>query len=507
MNTKRYVSRLLHVVMIGSVILLIQACVPKITKFSPEQGVIGTQVTIEGFRFGDTPADNTVKFGTVNAVISSMPEPNKIITAVPPGAVTAQISVETDGKIGKSAKNFVVPSSVKWSFMVYMDGDNNLEGAAVDDFLEMAQVDSSPEINIIVQMDRRPGYNTGYGDWTDTRRFRIVNGAEPSDPPLQNLGEANMGDPNVLRDFVEWGVTNYPAEHYALVIWNHGDGWRLMKEKLTEQGTLKMSRGESDTPVARAIASDDTDDDILFMREVQDALTAARDRNNTMVKLDLVGFDACLMGMIEVGYAIRDNALFMVGSEETEPWDGWPYDDILWDLHNNPHYSPQDLAGVIVNKYHGSYTGESGITQSAVDIASLKNLVSKINQFTAVANTEWNVLQTARSNSIEYHPGLYSFWGVDLWDFADEVYTNISSTAIKAAAQDIKTAIDQMVVNELHSADMSGSHGIAIYFPPDQTSFNNDPDHTGYVDSNPFMPVDFVRFNQWDNWLQEYYTH
>ena len=54
---------------------------------------------------------------------------------------------------------------------------------------------------------------------------------------------------------------------------------------------------------------------------------------------------------------------------------------------------------------------------------------------------------------------------------------------------------------------MSGSYGIAIYFPPTQTEFNNDPDHTGYEDSNTFMPVDFVKDHKWDNWLKDYYAN
>jgi hypothetical protein len=500
-------SRFQKLLVSGACILFVCSCAPHIIKFSPERGAVGTEVVIEGLRFGATPADNIVKFGDVNAVISSMPATNKIITTVPPGAKTALISITVDNKTGKSDKNFIVKDSTKWTFMVYIDGDNNLEAAAIDDFLEMAQVGSNDEMEIIVQMDRRSGYNTGYNDWTDTRRFRIVKGSVPSDAPELNLGEANMGDPAVLQDFVEWGVNNYPAEHYALVIWNHGDGWRLMKQTLSDTSVLRMSRGEEETAVARAIASDDTDNDILYMREVQDALTGARDRNNTMVKLDIIGFDACLMGMVEVGYAIRNNTLFAVGSEETEPFNGWPYDEIMSDLQNNTDYTPKDLAGMIVTKYNGSYSGQSGVTQSAIEISHLSNLVSSINHFCDVANTEWNVLKTARTNSIQYHPGFYSFWGVDLWDFADQVYGNVANTNIRTAALEIKTAINQLVTNELHSGDMNGSYGIAIYFPPDKNAFDNDPDHTGYMDDNVFMPVDFVRYNKWDNWLQEFYTH
>lgn len=511
MKARLNVSGFVWIAVLGMAILFLQACTPRITKFTPEEGAVGTQVVIEGVRFGATPADNTVKFGTVNATISSIPAPGKIITSVPPGAVTSQISVETEKGIGYSDKNFIVPdSAARWTFMVYVDGDNNLEGAALDDFLEMAQVGSTDEMNILVQMDRVPGHSSAHNDWTDTRRFRIENGSTPSDAPLQNLGEVNMGDPDELQDFVEWGVNNYPADYYALVIWNHGGGWRKARETMAAKAAEDISRGEPATPVARAIAWDDTDNDVLFMKEVQNALEAARDteRNNTVVKLDLVGFDACLMGMVEVAYAIRSSASVMVGSEQLEPWDGWPYDAILADLNTNiSSYTPEDLGSAIVIKYQQSYSGDSEITQSAVRIKDLNNLVSKINHFTTVADTEWPMLQTARNNSLVYHAGFYSYWGVDIWDFANEVYSNATDSDLKTAALEVRNAVDQMVINELHSPDMDGSHGLAIYFPATLTAFNNDPDHTAYMDDNTFMPVDFVTSHQWDNWLQEYYTH
>ena len=357
------------------ILLVIQSCGPDIISFSPESGIEETTVTIEGRRFGSTPADNVVKFGDVEANISSMPSPNKIMTTVPESAVTALLSVTTEKGTGYSDKNFIVPGLAKWTFMVYVDGDNNLEDAAIDDFLEMAEVGSNENLNIVVQMDRIDDFDNTYDNWTGTRRFRIDNGSVPSDLPMEDLNEANMGDPDVLQDFVEWGITNFPAEHYALVIWNHGGGWRLMRERLSEQATLRASSGEPDGSVARAVSWDDTDGDVLYMHEVQQALASARGRNNTHVKLDIIGFDACLMGMIEVGYELLQNALFMVGSEESETNDGWPYNDILEELYNNiTTFGPEELAGVIVNKYYESYDGVDGTTQSAINLKMVDNL-------------------------------------------------------------------------------------------------------------------------------------
>jgi hypothetical protein len=323
-----------------------------------------------------------------------------------------------------------------------------------------------------------------------------------------------MGDPEVLRDFVEWGVTNYPAEHYAVVIWNHGDGWRVLMRNILTKSRDAISRGEPDPNIVKAVASDDTDKDILYMKEVQTALETAQKnmhaRDHTFEKFDVVGFDACLMGMVEVAYAVRNAAAYVVGSEESEPGNGWPYDKILQALAATPTLSPNALAGTIVTEYVDSYPPpyDKGITQSAVDISKLINLVDRINTFTSKATTEWSVLKAARLNSRQYHPPNYTvFWGVDLGDFADKVYNTVTTADIKTAALDLKNAINDFVVKEGHSSDMTGSHGIAIYFPPDKNAFDNDPQHIGYEESNTYMPVDFVLFETWDNWLKDFYSN
>ena len=117
----------------------------------------------------------------------------------------------------------------KWTFMVYLDADNDLEKFGIADFNEMETVGSTSDVQIVVQMDRIPGYDATNGDWTDTRRFRVIKDNDTktiSSPVLQNLGEVNMGDPQSLVDFVNWAKTNYPADHYCLVLWDHGGGWR-----------------------------------------------------------------------------------------------------------------------------------------------------------------------------------------------------------------------------------------------------------------------------------------
>lgn len=488
------------------VMLVLISCNPVVTDFEPKEGSPGDEVTITGNRFKENPEDNTVKFKETPAPEILEATKNLIKVIVPEGVETGPISVTTSQGTGISQEDFEVIDGKEWTFMVYLDADNNLESAGIDDFLEMAAVGSSSDINIVVQMDRITGEDNSFGDWTGTRRFLINKDDAPDKSEFVDLEEQNMGAPDTLQDFVVWAVQTYPAKRYALSIWNHGNGWKeLVETRLLTRARAAETPGE-EAVTLRAIASDDTDNDILYMKELQGALEGALEQIGGQMKLDVVGFDACLMGMIEVCYAVRNVANNVVGSEWLEPGDGWPYDTILADLIGAPTVSGSDLSQNIVTKYGSAYG--SGITQSSVDMSNIDDVVSKIDTFADVMTSEWDALQNARNNTIQYHPAWSpSTWGIDLWQFADNVYNRVTSETIKNAAQALKEALDTFVTNEKHSTDKDGSHGVAIYFPPTKTDFDNDPEHTGYMQDNTVFPVDFVQSHNWDEFLQRFYEN
>ena len=140
-----------------------------------------------------------------------------------PAAGTYTVTVASGQTVtGRDFGNHTDPAT--WTFLVYMDGDNNLESAGVVDFLEMATVGSNSSLKIAVQFDRISGYETTNGDWTDTRRGLVIAGGVPDASWGTSIGEANMGNPSTLVDFVNWGMANNPAQKYALVLWDHGGG-------------------------------------------------------------------------------------------------------------------------------------------------------------------------------------------------------------------------------------------------------------------------------------------
>ncbi|GAK54929.1 hypothetical protein U27_01760 [Candidatus Vecturithrix granuli] len=357
-------------------------------------------------------------------------------------------------------------AEAQWTFLVYLDADNDLETYGIADFLEMAAVGSTAEVNIVVQFDRHPGYDSSYGDWTTTKRFLITSSLTPTVAnALIDIGEANMGDPATLTDFINWGVANYPANRYALVFWDHGSGWRMQIETLRSALRTATTVDERDRilqdlqravpTVYKEICSDYTDGDELYMQEVKNALNAAAD-------MTLIGFDACLMSMTEVAYEIKDTgAAVMVGSEDTEPAEGWPYDTILRDLALNPTWTASQFGVAIVDNYYASYWESE--TLSAIDLSRMNTLAGVTSTFAETMRNFWNSDQAA----------------------------------VRAAAQAVMDEIDATVLYEQHGDSRSGSYGLAIYFPETQGYFD-----TNYNGSTIAFPADTF----WEEFLSDFYT-
>jgi hypothetical protein len=348
-----------------------------------------------------------------------------------------------------------IDKTAEWTVMVYLDADNNLESAGIDDINEMEMVGSTADVNIVVQADRIPGYDISNSDWTNTRRYYITQDFDPFQISSQfnDLDELNMGDPQTLVDFAHWAAINYPAKKYLLVIWNHGGGFRSLN-------------------LAKDIAWDDTNGgDKITMPELEGAFSmiSAQIGKN----IDLVGMDSCLMAMTEVAYQIKDYADILVTSEETEPEGGWPYDTILSQLVSNPFMSPEELATDIVDKYIYSYPFPfSNVTQSAIDLSYMDTLAGQLSNLASAimsdSVTPLSYYIEAATNTQYYSQSPYSYEKefIDLYDFCNKILIYSNSTNVKNITLSIQQTLSYAVINSgYNGVSVSGSKGLSIYFP------------------------------------------
>ncbi len=337
----------------------------------------------------------------------------------------------------------VAAQTAQWTYMVYLDGDCDLELSAINDFLEMATVGSDANVKILALFDRTPAHDTTYGDWTETRRGIVNFGDTPNSTWGINLGELNMGNPQTLIDFVLWGMQTYPASRYAVVLWDHGSGWQ---------------KEDEDTLGFKSVCIDETSNDRLSMKEVRAALDTIETNQE---QPDLLGFDACLMSMVEVAYEIREHASIMVASEKGIPLAGWPYHTILADLAASPTMSASQLGSITVSRYYQAYSNSEIL--AAVSLPLLDNLAAKVDQLAQALRNNWNS----------------------------------DAGACVQAACGVMTAIDAAVIAEAHGSTWPGSNGLAIYYPELIANFNS-----AYNGTTILFPLD----THWEEFLSDFYS-
>ena len=399
----------------------------------------------------------------------------------------------------------------EWTVMIFMNGDNNLEEDALSNFADIAKVGSTDKVNVVVQFDRNGNYAETNPQWTQTLRFLVRKGMDPTPATaVQDIGEADMGDGAVLKEFVEWAKAAYPARHYLLDIWDHGQGWRALRGTSIPQFRSLAPAQIHPAATFRSISMDDTNDDQLYNRKIQDALTGAN--------LDVIGFDACLMSMIETAYAMRGVAHVMVASEEEEPGTGWKYDDWLQTLEDNPGADAAALGAVLVNSYKKTYGDQQETTLSAVDLSRAEDLAASVSTLGKILETELRhnpkPVISARAKCLVYAPNAYGdnieyFQHIDLGQFCDQVAGLDKNKAVHDAAVTVRSKLKKSIsanyASKLRQGNF-GSTGVAIYFPRTGALYKNDRfEGGGYRKDNKIFPVEFVQRFHWADFLHTYF--
>lgn len=356
-----------------------------------------------------------------------------------------------------------------WTFMVYMIGDTNLEPYALDDIAEMASVGSTDDVNIVALVDRSPDYTTDpavdLDDWEDTRALRVE---QDHLEVIGEPGELNMGDPATLTEFITETAANYPADHYGLVLWDHGAGWP-------------------------GVGPDETDgEDVLELAEIDQALTDGL-ADAGIEKLDLMGFDACLMGTYEVASIISQHADYMIGSQEVEPGHGWNYEELSI-LTENPDTSVTDLGSAILDGYAAQaedWGTETDITLALLDLAQVAGVQDAVTQLADVYQADPDGLgpemAVAHNDVLEFGRDPDPELATNQIDLGGYV-ANLAETGgpeVAEAADAVAAAIDALVLDETTGPAMESASGLSIYFPEVEDYFLDGYDQLSEVPAWP----------------------
>ncbi|HUK56505.1 MAG TPA: clostripain-related cysteine peptidase [Nitrospiria bacterium] len=386
-----------------------------------------------------------------------------------------------------------------WTILVYMDGDNNLSAAANQDLIEMEAVGSDSPVQVVVQLDTIDG---------TTKRLTVQKGKVTV---IEDLGELNMANPRTLTDFLTWAGNNYPAQHRALILWDHGSGYLDSGVKASRESTRH----------AKGILQDDTNGTpcCLSNRIVRDAILAAG------MHFDLLGFDASEMGEIETAYEFRNAADILVFSQETGQENGWDYTAILSGLERHPGMTSEDLAQLIVEAYRNFYENifypanpdfEQHLTVSAIRLGSaFESFVVKINnlalQLKAAINhgstrdatvaAVGSARDAAQGMVLQTAPDVYA----DFLDWVDKLLSQPGlDPSIRTALTNLQAAKDSVVISEYHGRARPGATGLSIVFfklPEAQNVGTFDADYVGGAED-----LDLINDTNWNEFLSVYYS-
>ncbi|NHJ48163.1 MAG: hypothetical protein FK733_10285, partial [Asgard group archaeon] len=217
-------------------------------------------------------------------------------------------------------------SNDSWTYMLYLDADNDIEGDAIRDFEWLEEAGGSDEnISIVVLLDRIPGYDDTHGNWDGSRIYNItadISSTTIDSQLMVDLGEVDMADPATLTDFITYCFDYFPAENYILDLWNHGHA-------------------------AYGVIDDETNMNHFIVDDVQTAINNAL--ATTTEEIDIISMDACNMNTIEVAWEMKDLCKYFLATEDGT--NGYPYKLIIEGLKSNPSLNASSLCELMVDAY------------------------------------------------------------------------------------------------------------------------------------------------------------
>ena len=410
-----------------------------------------------------------------------------------------------------------VSGRARWTVLVYMNAASNLQPDSLINIGQMAAAGSNADLNIIVQWKQTATSNffTGVAvqttpSFVGTRRYRIlkhsqsdINRIAPAnidsnltlvgdttvldpdrlpDPPTNTITDqgkptADMGSYHTLADFVQWGATNYPADHLALVIWDHGSGALNVDNRAVSSSGRARLLTRAATPTkqqTRALSQDTQTGSQIATQEIPLALV------NPPQKIDSLIIDCSLQGTTELAYDVRNSARTLVASEESPPGRGYPYDVWLNYLQSTASAGPCDAGQNLITEDIAEYPNATDITQAMTDLSKMDAVATALNSFgnSLLNNTtsQAALIQTARQSTQYFEFLEYK----DLYHFASIVrQSNGAPSDLVQAAANVQTSLqgaNGAILVSAHGAaiDTNGfsegnASGLSIYLPGPQT--------------------------------------
>ena len=334
-----------------------------------------------------------------------------------------------------------------WVFYWYLCG-SDLEseyGCASLDLEELTDVTLPENVSVVFEAG---GASTWYNDFDPDVLTRGIYNSDGIQI-LEELPSANMGDPNVLSDFLSYCNENFTADHRALILWNHGGG-----------------------SVAGASFDEIYNYDSIKIPELIQALS----ETDTGSKYELIGFDACLMATIDVADACDEFANYLVASEELEPGCGWSYNGFMEKLTENTSINGAKLGKIICDSYYEGCCDilqEDAATLSVIDLSKIPELVEAYDSAGAEAlimagssddSSYFNEFARCAYSAENFGGNNDSEGYTNMVDISDFINNNMKEELLPASGERVLSALDNAVIYKVNGPLRSESGGLSCYY-------------------------------------------
>ncbi|WP_233186281.1 clostripain-related cysteine peptidase [Thermotoga sp. KOL6] len=348
-----------------------------------------------------------------------------------------------------------------WLFVVWLGADNDLEEFANRDLEEMRS--ASENVSVVVFYDGGGIYD-GIMVLDEEGNWRFIMGITEID--------LNSGSIEDLKYWMGYILKNFTAEHVALILWNHGGAW-------LDDSMYSL----------KAVSYDYSQGTAITIADLRGALESVLNGG----KLDILGFDACLMGSLEVIYELRNTADYIVASSFLEPGEGWDY-TFLSEI--NASSEPLDVGKLIVDKYKEHYLnhpqpGLNSLSLAVYDTSKVKSFVSDFNIFVENdLNSSTDVVNTIYLDVVKIYYDFFSNDAVliDLGDFLDE-YVNKTVSSIPDPSSFVVYSYGETEGQPLQTP-------ISIFMPENSSCYSY------YLDS--YLTLSFPYDTSWDEFLEHW---
>ncbi len=398
------------------------------------------------------------------------------------------------------------PKEKAWLFVTYIAGDNNLCPYQLSNLDSMEKIGSDENTSIVAFIDAG-AYPDVSGtqwantlDWTGARSFYITKDEENykiNSQMLTDYGDdVDSGSADTLEKFLTETMRNFPSKYVALVLNDHGGAYK---------GSMQ----------------DYASGTIMRNPDLKKAILNAE--KATGRKIDVIGFDACLMASFESIYELKDTADYLTVSEELTIATGWPYDSILYAANNINIRAIEEVQRKYKSKISEEVTPElfAQITLymianntfyipvfAMLDTSVFEDVKEKTDALAkaVLEATEDNealraeirgiMLKNADGTPAIMYGGSGEYGLYDLYNIADSMYTQCADETLKNAANALKEPLSRAIVYYTNDGDSRPeykySYGISI-----MASKNDYESVSEYYEAH-----DFIKNTSWLDMLK-----